>query len=70
MMALYNQDELDVKLVESQGELKFECYKRDSVITGSFITKFHCTLSFLFIYTLLVKKYLKKQNVITEKSAI
>ena len=22
--------------------MKFECYKRDSVITGSFITKFYC----------------------------
>ena len=41
MMALYNRDELHVKLVESQGELKFECYKRDSIITWSFITKFH-----------------------------
>ena len=34
MMALYNQDELHLKLVESRGELKFECYKRDSAITG------------------------------------
>ena len=43
MIALYNRDELHVKLVESRGELKFECYKRDSVITGSFITKFYCS---------------------------
>ena len=34
MMALYNRDELHIKLVGSQGELKFECYKRDSFITG------------------------------------
>ena len=49
MMALYNGDELHVKLVESRGELKFECYKRDSVITGSFITKFYCVCLYEYV---------------------